>query len=125
MTRFASVFPLVNARALAREFTYSVPDEVGPGAIVEVPFGNARRRGVVTAVDVPPPDGIEAVAVGSVVGEVPPALIERNHRDGVFGVVGRLSYRGGRPSSSLLGLAHPGAAWLEWLEPNGARSLGL
>src|SRR5205823_106230 len=76
VTRFASVFPLVNARALAREFTYSVPDEVGPGAIVEVPFGNARRRGVVTAVDVPPPDGIEAVAVGSVVGEVPPALIE-------------------------------------------------
>jgi primosomal protein N' (replication factor Y) len=75
VTRFASVFPLVNARALAREFTYSVPDEVGPGAIVEVPFGNARRRGVVTAVDVPPPEGIDAVPVGSVVGELPASLV--------------------------------------------------
>jgi len=75
VTRFASVFPLVNARALAREFTYSVPDEVGPGAIVEVAFGNSRRRAVVTAVDVPPPEGIEAVSVGSVVGELPASLV--------------------------------------------------
>ena len=46
---------------------------------------------------------------------VPNALVERNRREGVFGVVGRLSYRGGRRSEALLGLAHPGAAWLEWL----------
>ena len=52
-----------------------MPDEVGPGAIVEVPFGNARRRAVVTAVDVPPPGGIEPVSVGSVVGEVPASLV--------------------------------------------------
>ena len=45
----------------------------------------------------------------------PPTLVERNRRDGVFGVVGRLAYRGGHRSGGLLGLAHPGAAWLEWL----------
>ncbi len=55
-------------------------------------------------------------ASDSVLGiSVPPALLERNRRQGVFGVVGRLSYRGGRRSGGLLGLAHPGAAWLEWL----------
>src|SRR5436309_9477427 len=70
----ASVYPLVTARALAREFTYEVPDEVGPGAVVEVRFGNARRRGVVTEVDVALPDGIKTAAVERVVEELPPAL---------------------------------------------------
>jgi hypothetical protein len=52
----------------------------------------------------------------SVLGiRVAPALIERNRREGLFGVVGRLSYRGGRRTGAVLGLAHPGAAWLEWL----------
>jgi hypothetical protein len=46
---------------------------------------------------------------------VPPGLVERNRRDGVFGVVGRIAYREGRRTGALLGLAHPGAAWLEWL----------
>lgn len=46
---------------------------------------------------------------------VPSHLRERNRRDGVFGVIGRLSYRGGKRSVALLGIAHPGAAWLEWL----------
>jgi hypothetical protein len=46
---------------------------------------------------------------------VPSALIERNRREGVFGLIGRLAYREGRKSGSLLGIAHPGAAWLEWL----------
>jgi primosomal protein N' (replication factor Y) len=76
VTRFASVYPLVTARALAREFTYEVPDEVGPGAVVEVRFGNARRRGVVTEVDVAPPEGIEAAPVERVVEELAPALVE-------------------------------------------------
>ena len=76
LTRFASVYPLVTARALAREFTYEVPDGVGPGAVVEVRFGNAKRRGVVTAVDVAPPDGIKTAAVDRVVEELPPALID-------------------------------------------------
>jgi hypothetical protein len=56
-------------------------------------------------------------ADNSVLGiPVAPALIERNRREGLFGVVGRLGYRGGRRTGALLGLAHPGAAWLEWLE---------
>src|SRR5215212_4512594 len=76
VTRYASVYPLVTARALAREFTYEVPDGVGPGAVVEVRFGNARRRGVVTEVDVAPPDGIKTAAVERVVEELPPALVE-------------------------------------------------
>jgi hypothetical protein len=55
-------------------------------------------------------------ATRSVLGlDVPAALVERNRREGVFGVIGRLSYRGGRCSGALLGIAHPGAAWLEWL----------
>jgi primosomal protein N' (replication factor Y) len=76
MTRYASVFPLVSARALAREFTYEVPDDVSMGAVVEVRFGNARRRAVVTAVDVPAPTGIEIAPVERVVEELPANLVE-------------------------------------------------
>src|SRR5437660_5164494 len=74
--RLASVYPLVTARALAREFTYEVPDEVGPGAVVEVRFGNAKRRGVVTKVDVAPPQGIATSPVERVVEELPRPLVE-------------------------------------------------
>jgi len=57
-------------------------------------------------------------ATRSVLGiPVPDALIERNHREGVFCVIGRLSYRRGERSAALLGAAHPGAAWLEWFAP--------
>jgi len=76
VTRYASVYPLVTARALAREFTYEVGDEVGPGAVVEVRFGNAKRRGVVTKVDVPPPKGIETLQIERVVEELPKPLVE-------------------------------------------------
>jgi hypothetical protein len=56
-------------------------------------------------------------ATDSVTGiEVPPALFDRNRTDGVFGLVSRVSYRGGQRTRALLGLAHPGSAWLEWLE---------
>ena len=48
-------------------------------------------------------------------GSVPGRLVERARREGVFGVVGRLGYRQGRRSQALLGVAHPGAAWLQWL----------
>src|SRR5207247_2073780 len=74
---YASVYPLVTARALAREFTYEVSDEVRPGAVVEVRFGNAKRRGVVTEVDVAPPDGIDTSPVERVVAELPRPLVER------------------------------------------------
>lgn len=57
-----------------------------------------------------------AGADDSVLGlPVPSELVSRGRREGVFGVIGRISYRGGRKSGALLGLAHPGAAWLEWL----------
>ena len=57
MSRYASVYPLVTARAVARPFTYEVPEDAEKGAVVEVKFGNARRRGVVTEIDVALPDG--------------------------------------------------------------------
>ncbi len=76
MSRFASVYPLVTARALAQAYTYEVPDETAKGAIVEVRFGNARRRGVVTELDVAPPDGVKAAHVDRVAETLPPALID-------------------------------------------------
>jgi primosomal protein N' (replication factor Y) (superfamily II helicase) len=73
---FASVVPLVTARAVARAFTYTVPDEVRVGAIVRVPFGRSRARGVVTELVEAPPDGVEARPVDSVVGQLPAPLVE-------------------------------------------------
>ena len=74
MSRYASVVPLVSTRALARPFTYLV-DDAEVGTIVSVPFGKARRRGVVVALDDAPPSGVEAVPVEAVLGTVPPALV--------------------------------------------------
>ena len=76
MSRLASVYPLVTARAVARPFTYEVPDEAEKGAIVEVRFGNAKRRGVVTEVGVAAPVGIATAAVDRVAETLPPALID-------------------------------------------------
>jgi primosomal protein N' (replication factor Y) len=76
VSRFASVYPLVTARAVARPFTYEVPDEVERGAIVDVRFGNARRRGIVTEVGVRPPDGVVAAPVERVAETLPPALVD-------------------------------------------------
>ncbi len=50
VARFASVFPLVTARALDRPFTYTVEDDVEKGAVVRVRFGGRRVRGVVVEV---------------------------------------------------------------------------
>jgi hypothetical protein len=47
--------------------------------------------------------------------DVPGAILQRGHDGGVFGVLGRRSFRDGRSRSSLLALGHPGGAWLEWL----------
>ena len=74
--KLASVYPLVTARAVARAFTYEVPDDAGKGAVVEVRFGNARRRGVVTEVGVELPEGVEAVAVERVAETLPPVLVD-------------------------------------------------
>lgn len=73
---YASVYPLVTARSVARPFTYEVPDDVGPGTVVEVRFGNARRRGVVVDVAAAPPAGIEVAPIERVVDEVPAPLVE-------------------------------------------------
>ena len=52
----------------------------------------------------------------SVLGaKLPPGLLARAGRDGVFGVLGRLAFRGGQATTRILALGHPGAAWLEWL----------
>ena len=73
---FASVYPLVSARAVARPFTYEVPEDVGKGAVVSVAFGRSRRRGVVVSTGEEPPPGVEPVAVGRVLDRVPPALVD-------------------------------------------------
>jgi len=75
--RFGTVYPLVTARALAaREFTYELPEGVEKGAVVSVPFGRSRRRGVVVEVGKVPPPGVKPVPVDRVVDELPPALVD-------------------------------------------------
>jgi primosomal protein N' (replication factor Y) len=76
VARLAAVYPLVTARAVARPFTYEVPDEAGRGAVVEVRFGNARRRGVVTEIGVPAPDDVTVAPIERVTETVPPALVD-------------------------------------------------
>jgi primosomal protein N' (replication factor Y) len=76
MVRYASVYPLVTARAVARPFTYEVPEDAKKGAVVEVKFGNARRRGVVTEIGVALPDGVAASPVERVAETLPPALVD-------------------------------------------------
>jgi hypothetical protein len=77
VSRYASVYPLVTARAVARPFTYEIPDEAMKGAIVEVRFGNARRRGVITEVDVAAPEGVKTSAIERVAETLPPAQLSQ------------------------------------------------
>ena len=72
----ASVYPLVSARAVARLFSYEVPDDVGKGAIVQVRLGRSTTRGVVVEVGVEPPAGIKLAAVGKVLDEIPSVLVD-------------------------------------------------
>jgi primosomal protein N' (replication factor Y) len=76
VSRYASVYPLVTARAVARPFTYEVGDDVRKGAVVAVRFGRARRRGVVVDVGNEAPAGIDAAPIERVVEELPPALVD-------------------------------------------------
>ena len=76
MPKLASVYPLVTARALARPFTYEVPDDVERGAVVDVRFGNSRRRGIVTEVGVAAPEGVTIAAVERVAETLSPALVD-------------------------------------------------
>ena len=73
---YASVYPLVSSRAVARPFTYEVPPDVGKGAVVTVRFGGAKRRGVVVGLEESPPEGVKAAPVGDVVDELPEPLVD-------------------------------------------------
>ena len=97
--RFASVYPLVTARAVARPFTYEVPADVGKGAIVEIAFGRARHRGVVVSVDGAAPPEIEPAAAGAVLDEAPPALVDL--------ALWLASYYGSTPARALQLVAPP------------------
>ena len=73
---FASCYPLVTARAVAREFTYEVDETVRVGAIVRVPFGRSRARAIVVSLHDAPPPGVDARPIESVLGEIPAPLVE-------------------------------------------------
>ena len=72
----AEVFPLVTARALARSFTYAVPEEVAQGDVVAITLGARRVRGVVVETGVAAPAGVEVANAGAVVDQVPAGLVE-------------------------------------------------
>jgi primosomal protein N' (replication factor Y) len=74
--RLAEVYPLVTARALARPFTYEVPESVTRGSVVDVRLGGRRVRGIVVETDVEAPEGVEIAAAGAVLDRVPPALVD-------------------------------------------------
>jgi primosomal protein N' (replication factor Y) len=74
--RPASVYPLVTTRALARPFTYLVPDETEVGAVVAIRLGRAKQRGLVVSLDEEAPPGVKAVAVERVVESLPAPLVE-------------------------------------------------
>jgi primosomal protein N' (replication factor Y) len=76
VSRYASVYPLVTTRSLARAFTYEAPDDVERGAVVAVRLAGARRRGVVVAVDKAPPAGVDAAPIERVVETLPRPLVE-------------------------------------------------
>jgi primosomal protein N' (replication factor Y) len=76
VSRLASVYPIVSARSLARPFTYEIGDEVGKGAVLAIPFGNARRRGVVVDADAEAPPDVDLVAAERVLEILPPALVD-------------------------------------------------
>jgi primosomal protein N' (replication factor Y) len=74
--RYATVYPLVTTRALARPFTYELTDGAGKGAVVSVPLGRSRRRGVVVELVDEAPAGVEPVPIDGVLDELPPALVD-------------------------------------------------
>ena len=76
MPRYATVYPLVTTRALARPFTYEVTDGAAKGSVVSVPLGRSKRRGVVVELVETAPEGIEPVPIDAVVDELPPELVD-------------------------------------------------
>ncbi|WP_158579969.1 DUF2332 domain-containing protein [Geodermatophilus marinus] len=85
-----------------------------PGRLAAFRAGVDRlgRRTDLEWVSVDPLVPLGPAPTGTVQGlDVPPGWLEE---DRVFGVIGRVGYRGGERHEQLLGRAHPGAAWLEW-----------
>jgi primosomal protein N' (replication factor Y) (superfamily II helicase) len=76
VSRYATVYPLVTTRALARPFTYELVDGAAKGSVVSVPLGRSKHRGVVVEVVDSPPEGIEPVAIDAVVDALPPVLVD-------------------------------------------------
>jgi primosomal protein N' (replication factor Y) (superfamily II helicase) len=76
VSRYATVYPLVTTRALARPFTYELTDGAAKGSVVSVPLGRSKRRGVVVEVVDAPPEGIEPVPIEAVVDQLPPVLVD-------------------------------------------------
>jgi primosomal protein N' (replication factor Y) (superfamily II helicase) len=74
--RFASVYPLVATRALARPFTYEASNGVQKGSVVAVRLAGARRRGVVVSLEDEAPEGVDPAPVERVVDVVPPLLVD-------------------------------------------------
>jgi primosomal protein N' (replication factor Y) len=75
VSRYASVYPLVTARALARPFTY-LADGLERGSIVSIAFGRSKRRGVVVSLEDEAPENVDPVAVTEVLGSVPEPLVD-------------------------------------------------
>jgi hypothetical protein len=100
---------------------FFTPEQLARFHVIVEQFG-ARRD--LDWISVDPLVPLGGAADRSVLGiPVPPGLIERSRRHGLFGLIGRVQHRGGKRSGSLLGIAHPGAAWLEWIEaPPGSGS---
>jgi primosomal protein N' (replication factor Y) (superfamily II helicase) len=76
VTRYASVYPLVSSRAVARPFTYEVPPGVDKGSVVSLRFNGAKRRGVVVGLEEAAPVGVKTAPVGDVVDELPAPLVD-------------------------------------------------
>ena len=72
----AEVFPLVSSRAVARPFTYVVPDGVQRGTVVSIRFGGAAARGVVVETGTQAPEGVEPAPIERVLYVLPPALVD-------------------------------------------------
>ena len=65
----------MTTRALARSFTYQVPDDVERGAVVSIRLSGAKTRGVVVDME-GPPAGVDAAPVERVEERLPPALVD-------------------------------------------------
>ena len=112
MGRYASIVPLVSARALARPFTY-LADGLEKGAIVSIPFGRVRRRGVVVGLQEAPPPDVEPVAIEGILGSIPPELVDL--------ALWLAEYYGSTPARALALVAPPSRARRRAARPTAPR----